>query len=42
MVNNLPIYDYDQCTGCGICHQVCPGECIFWSGKTDESVEEEA
>lgn len=28
-INNLPIVDFDKCTGCGICISSCPGLAIF-------------
>jgi len=28
-INDLPIVDFDKCTGCGICISSCPGLAIF-------------
>ena len=28
-INDLPIVDYNRCTGCGICISSCPGLAIF-------------
>ena len=28
-INELPVVDYDKCTGCGICVTSCPGLAIF-------------
>jgi Fe-S-cluster-containing hydrogenase component 2 len=28
-INDLPVVDYDKCTGCGICVTSCPGLAIF-------------
>jgi len=28
-INDLPIIDFDKCTGCGICVSSCPGLAIF-------------
>ena len=29
MDNNLPVIDYEKCTGCGTCAGVCPAKCIL-------------
>ena len=26
--NNLPVFDYDKCTACGVCFEKCPAKCI--------------
>ena len=28
-INDLPIVDFDKCTGCGVCISSCPGLAIF-------------
>jgi len=28
-INDLPIVDFDKCTGCGICISSCPGLAVF-------------
>ena len=28
-INDLPVVDFDKCTGCGICISSCPGLAIF-------------
>lgn len=28
-INNLPVIDYEKCTGCGVCISACPGLAIF-------------
>jgi len=28
-INDLPIVDFDECTGCGICISSCPGLAVF-------------
>ena len=28
-INDLPVLDFDKCTGCGICVAACPGLAIF-------------
>lgn len=33
MVNNLPVIDYDKCTGCKICVAKCPRKCILVADK---------
>jgi electron transport complex protein RnfB len=43
LVNDLPVIDYDKCTGCMQCVEKCPRKCIWGSpegratiGKKDE------
>lgn len=26
--NNLPVFDYEKCTACGVCFEKCPAKCI--------------
>jgi len=33
-LNDLPIVDFDKCTGCGLCITQCPGLAIFVVDKT--------
>jgi Fe-S-cluster-containing hydrogenase component 2 len=35
MVDNLPVIDYDKCTGCGTCAAVCPKGAIFAPNKAE-------
>lgn len=28
-INDLPVIDYDKCSGCGVCISYCPGLAIF-------------
>ena len=29
VIDNLAVIDYEKCTGCGICADVCPTKCIY-------------
>ena len=33
VVEMLAVVDYEKCTGCGICVDVCPQECIDLTGR---------
>ena len=33
-INDLPMVDFDKCTGCGLCIAQCPGLAIFVVDKT--------
>jgi Fe-S-cluster-containing hydrogenase component 2 len=33
-INDLPVIDFDKCTGCGVCIKQCPGLAIFVVDKT--------
>ncbi len=35
MVNDLPIFDYEKCTGCMACAQKCPRQIIWPAGRKD-------
>ena len=35
-INNLPVVDYEKCTGCGICATKCPGLAIFMLREDEE------
>ena len=37
MVNNLPVYDYDKCTDCGVCAVVCPKGSIALKTPTTQT-----
>jgi len=37
-VTALPEVNYDRCTGCGICMEVCPGLAIFMIDASSEEV----
>lgn len=28
MRDDLPVFDYSKCTGCGVCVDICPNHCI--------------
>jgi Fe-S-cluster-containing hydrogenase component 2 len=28
-INDIPVLDFDKCTGCGMCISQCPGQAIF-------------
>ena len=36
-INGVPVVDYDRCTGCTLCAQVCPGHAIFLARILDDS-----
>lgn len=40
--NNLAKIDYSKCTGCGMCHDVCPVKCIAAVGEFNEEFRKEA
>jgi formate hydrogenlyase subunit 6/NADH:ubiquinone oxidoreductase subunit I len=31
-MNELPLLDETRCTGCGVCAEVCPTECLEMEG----------
>ena len=33
-ITNLPVFDADKCSGCGLCLAPCPGQAIFWIDTT--------
>ncbi|MBN1193711.1 MAG: RnfABCDGE type electron transport complex subunit B [Coriobacteriia bacterium] len=33
VIDMLAVVDYDKCTGCGTCVEVCPQKCIDWHGR---------
>ncbi len=35
-INGIPEVDYDKCSGCGICLEVCPGLAIFTVDRSPE------
>lgn len=39
--NNLAKIDYSKCTGCGMCHDVCPAKCISATGEFNEEFRKE-
>jgi len=39
--NNLAKIDYSKCTGCGMCHDVCPVKCIAAVGEFNEEFRKE-
>lgn len=39
--NKLAKIDYSKCTGCGMCHEVCPAKCIAAVGEFHEEFRKE-
>ena len=42
MVGNLPVIDYEKCTGCGICAEKCKPGCIVYLGEEMEDQSKDA
>lgn len=39
MQDNLPVIDYEKCTGCGLCAQKCKPGCIVYMGECSDAEE---
>lgn len=42
MENNLPVIDYEKCTGCGLCAEKCKPGCLVFLGAQEEEAADEA
>lgn len=31
-----PVFDYDKCSGCGTCDDLCPADAIYMKGEGEE------